>query len=57
MKGKEKNMAADIQGGRATLKSLGSKQSKLDEEKLKQEEILYTQVLYYSISNHSPILN
>lgn len=50
-------MAADIQGGRATLKSLGSKQSKLDEEKLKQEEILYTQVLYYSISNHSPILN
>ena len=45
MKGKEKNMAADIQGGRATLRNLSTKQNKLDEETLKQQEILYTQVL------------
>ena len=44
LKGKETNMAADIQGGRATLRNLSSKQNKLDEETLKQQEILYTQV-------------
>jgi chromosome segregation ATPase len=45
LKGKEMNMLADIQGGRATLRNLGSKQNKLDEETLKQQEILYTQDL------------
>ena len=45
MKGKETNMNADIQGGRAALRNLNSKQNKLDEEMLKQQEILYTQVL------------
>ena len=37
-------MQAEIQGGRAALRNLGSKQRKLDEETLKQQEILYTQV-------------
>ena len=37
-------MSATIQGGKATLKNLSSKQGKLDEEVLKQQEILYTQV-------------
>ena len=50
LKGKEMNMLADIQGGRATLRNLGSKQNKLDEETLKQQEILYTQVLSILLS-------
>ena len=41
---KESTMQAEIQGGRASLRNLGSKQSKLDAEALKQQEILYTQV-------------
>ena len=55
LKGKEKNMTADIQGGRATLRNLSSKQNKLDEEMLKQQEILYTQVccLPYSTPSSS----
>ena len=44
LKGREANLSADIQGGRATLRNLGSQQNKLDEETLKQQEILYTQV-------------
>ena len=37
-------MKAEIQGGRAALRNLGSKQSKLDAEALKQQETLYTHV-------------
>jgi len=44
LKRKESTMQAEIQGGRAALRNLGSKQRKLDEEALKQQEILYTQV-------------
>ena len=50
LKGKEMNMLADIQGGRATHRNLSSKQNKLDEETLKQQEILYTQVLSILLS-------
>ena len=50
LKGKEKNMMADIEGGRATFRNLSSKQNKLDEETLKQQEILYTQVCLPSLS-------
>jgi len=44
LKRKESTMQAEIQGGRTTLRNLGLKQSKLDEEALKQQEILSTQV-------------
>ena len=44
LKRKELTMQAEIQGGRAALRNLGSKQSKLDAEALKQQEILSTQV-------------
>lgn len=37
-------MQAELQGGRTALRNLGSKQHRLDEEHLKQQEILYTQV-------------
>ena len=37
-------MTAELLGGRAALRNLGSHQYKLDEEALKQQEILYTQV-------------
>ena len=37
-------MQAEIQGGKTVLRNLGSKQHKLDEEVLKQQEVLYTQV-------------
>lgn len=40
---KETSMESDISGGKATLRNLNSKQHKLDEELLKQQEILYTQ--------------
>ena len=40
---KESSMEAELHGGKATLRNLGSKQHKLDEELLKQQEILYTQ--------------
>ena len=43
LKQKETTMQAEIQGGRAALRNLGSKQQKLDEEALKQQEIMYTQ--------------
>lgn len=36
-------MQAEIQGGRASVRNLRSKIHKLDEEALKQQEILYTQ--------------
>lgn len=44
MREKEASMAAGLQGGRTALKNFGSKQQKLDNEALKQQEILYTQV-------------
>jgi len=37
-------MQPEIQGGRAALRNIGSKQSKLDAEALKEQEILSTQV-------------
>ena len=37
-------MSTEHQGGRAAFRNLGSSQNKLDEEALKQQEILYTQV-------------
>jgi predicted nuclease with TOPRIM domain len=40
---KETSMEAELHGGKASLRNLGSKQHKLDEELLKQQEILYTQ--------------
>ena len=43
LKRKENSMEAELQGGKASLRNLGSKQHKLDEELLKQQEILYTQ--------------
>lgn len=42
-KRKDGSMEAELHGGKATLRNLGSKQHKLDEELLKQQEILYTQ--------------
>jgi len=42
-------MQAEIQGERTALRNLGSKQHKLDEEALKQQDILYTQVCQLSI--------
>ena len=44
LKKKESTMQAEIQGGKTVLRNLGSKQHKLDEEVLKQQEVLYTQV-------------
>ncbi len=43
-------MQAELQGGRAALRNLGSKQYRLDEEHLKQQEILYTQVGHHAVS-------
>ena len=43
LKQKETTMQAEIQGGRASKKNLSAKMRKLDEEALKQQEILYTQ--------------
>ena len=43
IKRKDTTMQAEIQGARAALRNLASKQQKLDEEALKQQEILYTQ--------------
>lgn len=43
LKQKDTIMQAEIQGSRAALRNLSSKQQKLDEEALKQLEILYTQ--------------
>lgn len=43
LKQKEGSMEATLHGGKASLRNLGSKQHKLDEELLKQQEILYTQ--------------
>ena len=43
LKRKENTMQAETQGGKAALRNLGAKQHKLDEELLKQQEILYTQ--------------
>ena len=43
LKRKETTMQAEIHGGRAALRNLGSKQQSLDEEALKQQEVLYTQ--------------
>lgn len=43
LKRKEGSMEAELHGGKASLRNLGSKQHKLDEELLKQQEIVYTQ--------------
>lgn len=43
LRSKESSMEAELHGGKASLRNLGSKQHKLDEELLKQQEILYTQ--------------
>ena len=43
LKRQETTMQAEIQGGRASVRNLRSKIHKLDEEALKQQEILYTQ--------------
>ena len=43
LKQKEASMQTEIQGGRASLRNLRSKIHKLDEEALKQQEVLYTQ--------------
>ena len=43
LKRKESSMESELHGGKASLRNLGSKQHKLDEELLKQQEILYTQ--------------
>ena len=43
LKSRDTGLEAEIQGGRAALRNLGSKHHKLDEEALKQQEILYTQ--------------
>ncbi|XP_065888087.1 coiled-coil domain-containing protein 39-like [Dysidea avara] len=42
-KQEEQNCSDEIQGCRATLRNLASKQNKVDKEALKQQEILYTQ--------------
>ena len=44
LRAKQKNTTAENLGGRTALRNQGSKQHKLDEEALKQQEILYTQV-------------
>ncbi len=44
LKQKETTMQAELEGGQTALRNLGSKQHRLDEEDLKQQEILYTQV-------------
>ena len=43
LKRQETTMQAEIQGGQASVRNLRSKIHKLDEEALKQQEILYTQ--------------
>lgn len=43
LKQKDGSMEAEIHGGKASLRNLGSNQHRLDEELLKQQEILYTQ--------------
>lgn len=43
LKRQDTTMQAEIQGGRASVRNLRSKIHKLDEEALKQQEILYTQ--------------
>ena len=42
-KQRETVLKAELQGGRVAARNLSSKQHKLDEETLKQQEILYTQ--------------
>ena len=42
-KQRETVLRAELQGGRVAARNLSSKQHKLDEETLKQQEILYTQ--------------
>lgn len=44
LKKEESTTQAEIQGGKTVLRNLSSKQHKLDEEVLKQQEVLYTQV-------------
>ncbi len=43
LKTKAKTMAAGLEGGKAAIRNLNSKQHKLDQELLKQQQILYIQ--------------
>lgn len=43
LKTKAKTMTAELEGGKAASRNLGSKQHRLDQELLKQQQILYTQ--------------
>ena len=43
LKTKAEMMEAELHGGKATIRNLGSKQHKLDQELLKQHEIMYMQ--------------
>ena len=40
----EKNLAAEIQGSRAANRNLSSRLKKLDQQSIKQQEIVYNQV-------------
>jgi hypothetical protein len=44
-KAKEKNLEADINGAIVTLNNLQAKTNRLDHEALKQQEVLYHQVI------------
>ena len=42
----EKNVAAEIKGGRASSRNLSSRLKKLGRHSIKQQEIIYNQVSY-----------
>ena len=44
----ETNTNAEIQGAKAASRNLSSKLYKLDQESLKQQEIVYNQVLIFN---------
>ena len=41
---REKNVGAEIQGSRAANRNLSSRLKKLDQQSIKQQEIIYNQV-------------
>ena len=45
----ETNTNAEIQGAKAASRNLSSKLYKLDQESLKQQEIVYNQVLFFQL--------
>ena len=49
LKTSQSNKIAEIQGFQAASKNLGSKLNKIDQEALKQHEIIYNQVIYCSL--------